>query len=440
MRPPPNKRYPEAPKTGLTQVIVTNVASQQTRDMDANPPNSPVFSIPAVLTAAPHRLLFFVGAINVLAAMVWWSFWSFHMNPLPVDQVPAGWLHGFIMQYQMLPSFMFGFLLTTFPRWMGQAELGRKHYVPVGLGMFLGQALCLVAAFTGLSSALHLGVVATLLGWGYGLLVLGRILVRDRFKTWHAVSCWAGLCLGFVAMLLFAAFLHGASLGVGQAAVKLGVFGVLLPVYASVAHRMFPFFAGRVVPGYQAWRPMWLLAVQWPLWLAHVVLDVTGLHAWLWLSDLPLLLLALVCLWKWWPRGPMPAILRVLFIGYSWLPLALALFVAQSLWLLLAGESVLGRAPLHALAVGMFGSLLVAMVTRVTQGHAGRPLVLGRVALFAFVAMQAVALTRIASELPAMPYMGLVQIAALGWLAAFAPWVLSSAWIYLRPRIDGRPG
>ena len=33
-----------------------------------------------------------------------------------------------------------------------------------------------------------------------------------------------------------------------------------------------------------------------------------------------------------------------------------------------------GRAPAHALYIGFFGSLLVAMVTRVTQGHSGRPL------------------------------------------------------------------
>ena len=45
------------------------------------------------------------------------------------------------------------------------------------------------------------------------------------------------------------------------AAIKLGAFGVLLPVYATVAHRMFPFFAGNVVAGYRVWRPLWLLAV-----------------------------------------------------------------------------------------------------------------------------------------------------------------------------------
>jgi uncharacterized protein involved in response to NO len=31
-------------------------------------------------------------------------------------------------------------------------------------------------------------------------------------------------------------------------------------------------------------------------------------------------------------------------------------------------------------------------------------------------------------------------ITALGWLVAFLPWVLRSAYIYLTPRADARPG
>jgi uncharacterized protein involved in response to NO len=41
--------------------------------------------------------------------------------------------------------------------------------------------------------------------------------------------------------------------------IKLGTFGCLLPVYFTVAHRMFPFFATNVVAGYVPWRPMTLL-------------------------------------------------------------------------------------------------------------------------------------------------------------------------------------
>src|SRR5690606_37174894 len=72
-------------------------------------------SLPLPITAAPHRLMFFIGAANVLAAMTWWTGWlgGGMANP----SVPAGWMHAFTMQYQVLPAFIFGFLLTVFPRW-----------------------------------------------------------------------------------------------------------------------------------------------------------------------------------------------------------------------------------------------------------------------------------------------------------------------------------
>ena len=97
------------------------------------------------------------------------------------------------------------------------------------------------------------------------------------------------------------------------------------------------------------------------------------------------------------------------------------------------------RAPAHALFVGYFGSLLVAMVTRVTQGHSGRLLELGRTAVFAFALVQLAALLRIAAELRADAPAWQVAAGA-AWLVAFLPWVLRSAGIYLRPRVDGKPG
>ena len=115
------------------------------------------------------------------------------------------------------------------------------------------------------------------------------------------------------------------------------------------------------------------------------------------------------------------------------------LYAGQSLTLLLTDAAVLGRAPAHALYVGYFGSLLVAMVTRVTQGHSGRPLQLGTVAAIAFVLIQCVAVLRIVAEL--VPDRMLWQaIAACAWLLAFLPWVLRSVFIYTTPRADAKPG
>jgi uncharacterized protein involved in response to NO len=79
------------------------------------------------------------------------------------------------------------------------------------------------------------------------------------------------------------------------------------------------------------------------------------------------------------------------------------------------------------------------MVTRVTMGHSGRPLRMGAVAWLCFAMLQVVVLIRIRAELGGDAYAWLV-LAAFGWLAAFAPWVLRSAWIWLTPRADGKPG
>ena len=410
--------------------------------MDTKPAPSMQMFPPAVLARAPHRLMFFIGAANVLLAMAWWTLWlvdaRWHVLGLPQPQVYGGWLHAIVMQYQVLAPFMFGFLLTVFPRWMGQDDLTRWHYVPVGIGLFGGQLLTL-AGTMGPSQLLHLGAVLTLAGWGVGLFHLLRLLWRDGGTTWHAVSCAAAMFLGFAGFIAYAAFLHVGDARLMFAAIKIGSFGLLLPVYFTVAHRMFPFFAGNVVLGYRPWRPMWVLGVFWPLVLAHLALELVHGYQWLWLADVPLLALTGTWLWRNWPRGPVPALLRVLFLGYAWLPIALALYVVQSLVYASGNDFILGRAPAHALFVGFFGSLLVAMVTRVTQGHAGRPLVFGGVATFAFVVIQLVCVIRIAAEL-VPDQMAWQAGAAIGWLLAFAPWVLRSLRIYLAPRVDGKAG
>ena len=91
-----------------------------------------------LLAAAPHRFMFFVGATNVLMAMLWWTIWlldaRFQWFGLAQPAIPAGWMHAIVMQYQVLTPFIFGFLLTVFPRWMNLPALSRWHYVPVGLG------------------------------------------------------------------------------------------------------------------------------------------------------------------------------------------------------------------------------------------------------------------------------------------------------------------
>ena len=120
-----------------------------------------------LMAAAPHRLLFLVGATNVLAAMGWWAAWLVAARwqgvEMPQPPLPAGWMHAIIMQYHVLPSFIFGFLLTVLPRWLSLPALTPRHYLPVGVGLLGGQLLTL-AGLAGSLPLLRAGALFTLAG------------------------------------------------------------------------------------------------------------------------------------------------------------------------------------------------------------------------------------------------------------------------------------
>jgi len=397
---------------------------------------------PLWLARAPHRLLFFAGASQVFLAMLWWVLWLIAMRwdlwPMPPPLLPAGLMHGVWMQYLVLPGFFFGFLLTVFPRWIGLTDLSLRHYLPVALAILGGQWLVCFGAF-GWRPGIPLGVLLVLAGWAKALVTLGRLLYQDKGACWHARVCFAALVIGWLGLCMVLAVVLGTSAHWLLISLKLGSFGLLLPVYITVAHRMFPFFAKMVFTDYHPWRPLpWLGAVLMLL-VVHLGLELMTAPGWLWLTDVPLTLLSAWALWRWWPRGRMPGLLAVLFVGSLWLPVAFGILSLQSLALLISDVWILGRAPLHALFIGFFGSILVAMVTRVTQGHAGRPLLMPKVAWYAFVALQAVTVLRMVAEITADSY-AWQALAALGWLLALAPWLGRIIWIYLSPRADGKPG
>jgi uncharacterized protein involved in response to NO len=398
---------------------------------------------PMHLSAAPHRLMFFAGACNLVLAMTWWTAWLVNARwpgllAVPYPPVYPGWLHGFVMQYQMLPCFVFGFLATTFPKWMKLPELSRSRFVPMGLALILGQTATLLGAL-GWHASLVVGVGLTVVGWTIALATLSPMLWREEGTTWHARSCVAALALGYLGLLAFAAHVLGAPAAWAPISTRLGTHGFLMPVYVTVAHRMFPFFAANVVAGYQPWRPMWLLAAMWTALALRLGLDLGPARAWTWTADGALLALTDLAWWRWWPRGDKPGLLTVLFAGLAWLPIAAALYTADGVVAAVTGTAALGRAPAHALFIGFFGSVLIAMVTRVTQGHSGRPLVMPAVAWFAFVAIQLVAIIRVGGELAHDSY-GWFAVAAVGWLVALAPWVARLGRIYLAARVDGKPG
>jgi uncharacterized protein involved in response to NO len=170
-------------------------------------------------------------------------------------------------------------------------------------------------------------------------------------------------------------------------------------------------------------------------------LELAGLSAWRFVADLPLAVAALHLSYVWQFRASFHSrLLAMLHIAFLWLGLSMTLYSVQSLLLLATGTDWIGRAPLHALGIGFLASMVVAMASRVTLGHSGRSFVADRVTWAVLLGVNLTAVLRIVAEFIPAAAAWLNLAAALLWLAAFALWGWHYLPMYLRPRLDARPG
>ena len=396
------------------------------------------------LAVAPHRLFFFAGVVQLLLASAWWVFTLALRSrgvsaPLAEGLEPAR-VHAFLMVYGFFPFFIFGFLFTAGPRWLGLPPPEARSYVPAGLAACLGAGLLHVGAQVG-PTALAAACLLYLVAW---LVILARFVRMidaspdpDRTHAIHAAAALAGGALGVFAMAVFAVTGWQPA---ARAMEMLGLWAFLVPVFCTVCHRMIPFFTGSVLPFHAKWRPQWTLAALVQGSLAHGVLALGPFEAWTWIVDLPMAVAAASLAVRWGlAQSFANRLLAMLHVGFAWLGVAYGLLGMQSI-LRLAGIESLGLAPIHAVTVGFLASTTLAMVSRVTCGHSGQMLTADRLTWGAFWLLQAAVLMRVLADVWRGAYGGLVLGAAALWFAVFASWAWRYLPVYWRPRADGRPG
>ena len=396
-------------------------------------------------TAAAHRVMFLPGALQGVLVMLWWLLDLESRRSggsgLGAGGLPGPALHAWSMLYGFFPFFIFGFLFTAAPNWLDGPAIPRSAYLASGLLMALGVLLVHAGVF--LPDLLLPGLAAHLLGWSVAVSALVRTLLgappQDKR---HAGIMTAAAALGGLGDALFLAWTASDFPDALPFAIAVGLWGFLTPTFLTVCHRMIPWFTSRIVANYVMIRP------YGPLWallagcLAHPVLQLSGHGELAWLADLPMAALVFWFSVRWGvARGVRQVrLLAMLHIAFLWAGLAFALFGLASL----AGFAGLawnaGQAPLHALGIGFFSSMLIGMASRVSLGHSGRKLEADGLTWGLFWLLQGVALLRMAPDLlPRLPA-GLITLAGLLWLLAFGLWAWRYAPVTWRPRVDGKAG
>lgn len=389
----------------------------------------------------PHHAFFTLGALQSVLVMLWWladlaGRYGNWFAPLQWS-VPAPWGHLYLMVYGLFPLHMFGFLMTTYPKWMAGTPVAARHYLTAAALLACGLALA-YAGLAGSRQLFLLGLLLHMAGWALALYALLRVYRgAQRPDTSHTLVTSGGLTLALLLLAAYAWGIHAEDARWIAAARSGGIWWVLLPVFFAVSHRLIPFFSSVVLPDYAMVRPTWALWLVSGGSLLHGGLELAELPQWTWLVDLPMAASTAYLTWTWrLPQSLQVRILAMLHIAFAWLSIALLLYGLASLALLAGMQPALGRGPLHALAIGYFTSMLVAMSTRVTLGHSGRTLAADKLAWGIFLAIQAAAALRVLAELAAIgSHAGtLYLVSATLWLGAFASWAARFIPLYWRTK------
>ncbi len=399
-------------------------------------------------SAAPHRLFFFSGAIQLILPLLFWSvellgryttIWT-PLNTL----IPATWAHSFLMIYGVFIFFIFGFLMTVFPRWMNTELIKKEHYVATFIWMNAGLFIFEFSLFFNASSIFS-GLLIFLTGWLFGIYWLFQCFKRapKQNKRYEIVTLLA-LLGGASGIVSYAIWFYTDNWYFLQLAILMGIWLYLVPLLFTVSHRMLPFFSSNIIANYTIFQPGYTLWIFLAGCISHFTLSLLDLSQWLFLADIPLAAVALLHTIRWQlHKSFKDRLLAVLHMAFFWLFIGLALFSIQSLLLFLTGEFILGKSPLHALTIGFFSSLLIAMSSRVTMGHSGRMLILDKISWALFLGLQLAAVMRISADLQfdnVLLSHNLNLAAAALWLLSLSVWFVKYAPIYLSGRVDGREG
>jgi uncharacterized protein involved in response to NO len=386
---------------------------------------------PPALFRLAFRPFFLLGSLfSITSLTLWAGSITGHLN-LAVYGGPLWW-HIHEMLFGFVSAIVVGFLLTAVRTWTSQP------------GLKGASLACLVALW--LAGRLVLFLPAVIPLWLVALtdlaflplaaLVLARPVVR--VKQWRNIV-FVPLLL---AMTAANAGMHWAVL-TGNLDIQY-LAGNAMVMFVTL---LMTIMAGRVVPMFTAngtgtervpaigWlEKMALLAV-----LLAVVVSFRPPGIPSGLVALCFFLAAFIhgiraFRWRIWVTFRTPLVWS-LHLSYWCIPLGLLLYGLSEIT-----TAVTHAQATHTLTVGAMGLMILAMITRVSLGHTGRPLKVGKIMAAAFAMMFGAFIIRVFGALWIDNYANQILAASALWVIAHSCFVGMNAPVLTRPRVDGKSG
>lgn len=373
----------------------------------------------------PFRIFFLSMTLLALLVIPLWVLQVTGVINLPLAMPGLFW-HQHEMLFGFLSAAIAGFLLTAVCVW---TQTERTH----------GFRLVLLWSVW-LAGRLLLALGADLPDWlvqGFNLAFLPLVMLDAGWRVWQAkqkrqfmILVVLGLLwlmqIGFVTRLDMA-YSHGALI-IAMALISI-VGGRITPAFTTgwLRQRGLDASAVKTIP-----------ALDMATLFSMVLLTASLVTGWQVLTGILAIIagtLTLVRLvnWKGWLTRKEP-LLWVLHLSILWVPVSLYLLAGT----LFAGWP--SNAWSHAAGTGAISCLILGVIARVTLGHTGRPLVLPKGMVIAFVAIQMAALIRVLTAFDFIPWHPGIGSSSLLWMFAYGMFLVRYTKILASPRPDGLAG
>jgi uncharacterized protein involved in response to NO len=382
-------------------------------------------SAPAILHYG-FRPFFLAAAIYAAIAIPAWLFAYHNGFVLPGPFAAAAW-HAHEMIFGYVGAVIAGFILTAIPNWTGRLPLSGTPLAILVALWAVGRVASAAVPWTSPAMLADLAFPAAL------ALAIWREIFAGR--NWRNAPIAAMLTLFGLANLLH----HVEDGGIADS------YGLRLALAAIVM--LIALIGGRIVPSFTR---NWLvkqgvkrLPAEFGLLDKTALLaTAVGMLSWIAAPDEPAAGVALLCAglllgarllrWSGYKTLREP-VLAILHLGYGWLAVALIL-LGLSIGL---PDLALGGSALHALTAGAVGTMTLAVMTRASLGHTGRPIEADRWTVAIYAAVTLGALLRVAAPLTGELYLHVLACGGTLWSAAFLLFAIRYAPILTRPRLDG---
>ena len=380
------------------------------------------------LFALGFRPFFLLAAVSAPILITLWLLKLFGMVTLSNYYSSTGWhAHEMLFGYSM--AVIAGFLLTAAGNWTGMKMINGWRLALLSIVFILGR----VAPFI---PELPYWLIVSLDLSFIPLVALLIAIPVIKVKQWSNII-FVPLLLAMAAANLT---VHLSTLNIIDTSIVVGsrvMLYLIVFLIVVMGGRVIPFFTERGVSGVTTQKWKWIEFLSPVSIVLLVVTDVIlASHAMVGYAAVLATIIHTVRLYGWYSnkiwQEPLVWILQV---SYAWFIVG---FILKSLIIFNSSAVIFSY---HAFTVGGIGVMTLGMMARVSLGHTGREMKLNSWMVLAFILINVAVIFRVIIPIFMHDYyLQLIQVSGWLWIISFIIYLLVYTPMWIKPRVDGRPG